>query len=78
MKLLDYADGYCKTTTWKDLSLLKFCLCAIGVMLGLSVPRQKKKPALLAAAAVFGLTYPLLMTGFLRSVCRQRESRETD
>lgn len=76
MKLFEYANHYCKETTWKELSLLKACLCAIGVMLGLSVPQNKRKPVLLAAAALFGVTYPMLMTGFLQSVLRQREQEQ--
>ena len=76
MKLFDYANGYCKESTWKNFALVKLCLCSIGVMLGLCVPRDKKKPVLLAAAALFGVTYPLLMTGFVQSVLRQRRERQ--
>ena len=72
MKLFEYANGFCKETTWKDLALLKLCLCAIGVMLGLCVSKEKKRPALLAAAAVFAGTYPPLMVRFIQSVLRQR------
>ena len=38
--LFSYADAYIKNCTWKDLALVKFCLCAIGVMIGLSVPKE--------------------------------------
>ena len=72
MKLFKYANGFCKETTWKDMALLKFCLCAVGLMLGLCVPEEKKRSGLLAAADVFALTYPLLMVRFLQSVLRQR------
>jgi hypothetical protein len=54
------------------MALLKFCLCAVGLMLGLCVPEEKKRSGLLAAAVVFALTYPLLMVRFLQSVLRQR------
>ena len=72
MKLFEYANGFCKETTWKDLALLKFCLCAIGLMMGACVSEEKKRPALVAAAAVFALTYPPLMARFIQSVLRQR------
>lgn len=72
MGLFTYANGYCRESTWRELALVKLCLCSVGLMLGLSVPWRQKKPALLASALVFGVTYPLLMTGFIRSVLRQR------
>lgn len=65
-KLFEYADHYCKQTNWKDLSLLKFCLCAIGVAIGLCVPRDKKRPVFLGALAVFAVTYIPLMAKFVR------------
>lgn len=72
MKLFEYANGFCKETTWKDIALLKFCLCAVGLTIGVCVPKEKKRSALSAAAAVFCLTYPPLMLRFIQSVLRQR------
>ena len=65
MKMLfECADVYLKESTWKDLALVKFCLCAIGVMLGVFVPREKRAFALGAAFAVFAVTYVPLMAKF--------------
>ena len=41
-RLFDCADRYIQSRDWKMLALLKFCLCAIGVLLGLSVPGKHK------------------------------------
>ena len=37
-RLFDCADHYIQARDWKMLAGLKFCLCAIGVLLGLAVP----------------------------------------
>ena len=42
MKLFDAADEYC-CSSWETLALLKFCLFAIGVMVGMCVPKEKRK-----------------------------------
>ena len=41
-KLFGYADAYIKESTWKDLALIKFCLAAIGLLIGLEIPQEKK------------------------------------
>ncbi len=79
MKLFDYADSYLKKCTWKDLALLKFCLCAVGIIIGICLPKKKKMPLLVGAAAVFTATYIPLMTKFI-SFCvkKHREDAEID
>ena len=64
-RLFDAADRYLKDCTWRDMALLKFCLAAMGVLLGLAVPARKKRPAVWAAALVFAATYVPLMAKFL-------------
>lgn len=46
-------------------ALLKFCLCSIGVLLGLSVPGKYKKTSGGFALSVFLATYISLMADFL-------------
>ena len=60
------ANHYLQARDWKTLAGLKFCLCSIGVLLGLSVSGKHKKPASIAAGAVFLPTYIPLMADFLR------------
>lgn len=42
-KLIVCANQWMKESTWKDLALVKFCLCAAGSILGLTVLRKNKK-----------------------------------
>lgn len=63
MKLFfELGDRYAKRSDWKDFALTKFCLCAMGVLLGIHVPQKHKKTAGLAALAVFTATYIPLMS----------------
>ena len=59
------ADRYIQSRDWKMLTGLKFCLCAIGVLLGLSAPEKHKKITTGFALGVFLGTYIPLMADFL-------------
>lgn len=59
------ADRYLQSRDWKMAAVLKFCLCSLGVLLGLLVPGKHKKTAAATAGAVFCLTYVPLMADFL-------------
>lgn len=58
---LDLGNRYAKKSDWRDFALTKFCLCAMGVLLGIHVKEEYKKPAGIAALAVFLATYIPLM-----------------
>lgn len=64
-KLFSAADRYLRVCDWRDIAVLKFCLCALGVLVGLTVPTQKKKPAAKIAGLVFAATYIPLIAKFL-------------
>ena len=64
-QLFDCADHYLHAKDWKMLALVKFCLCSVGILLGLSVPGKHKKAAGGFAAGVFLATYIPLMADFL-------------
>ncbi|BAL00167.1 hypothetical protein OBV_29680 [Oscillibacter valericigenes Sjm18-20] len=64
-KLFSAADRYLQTCDWRDVAVLKFCLCALGVLMGLAVPARKKKFAMRVAALVFVVTYVPLLAKFL-------------
>lgn len=44
-KLLEAAEDYTKQVGWRDLAELKCCMCALGLLLGLAVPRRWRKKA---------------------------------
>lgn len=59
------ASVYAKRTTVMDLGLLKICLMALGVMIGVTVPRKKKLSTGVMATGVFAATLLPLMNKFL-------------
>ena len=42
---LEAAEDYTKQAGWRDLAELKCCMCALGLLLGLAVPRRWRKKA---------------------------------
>ena len=64
-KLFEYANIYAKQSTWKDFALVKFCLCAIGVIIGVLFPKSVQTYALIIAGAIFVITYIPLMIKFI-------------
>lgn len=64
-KLFQVADEYIKGMKWQDLALLKFCLCAAGIIIGITAPKRWRKGLLAAAAVVFAVTYIPLMAKFV-------------
>jgi len=60
------ADQWIRQSSWKDVALLKFCLAAMGILIGLQVEKEDRNPVALGAGAVFLVTYFLLMKKYLR------------
>lgn len=67
-KLLNYGNEFVKQSTWKDLALIKFCLCAVGIMWGMALPKKAHKPAAFITVAVFVATYIPLMLKLFRII----------
>lgn len=63
-RIFDCADRYIQSRNWKMITMLKFCLCAVGALLGLSVPEKHKKAATGFALGMFFTTYIPLMADF--------------
>lgn len=65
-RLMEAGKQYIKKMSIWDMALLKFCLCAAGIMLGLAIPKKCRERAGVAAAVVFAVTYVILMVPFLK------------
>jgi hypothetical protein len=65
-KLISYATRFIQKMDVKDMAFLKFCLLAVGVMLGVCVPKKHKKLVLTAAVAIFIATYIPIMGKFIQ------------
>lgn len=62
----DLGNRYLKESDWKDLALVKFCLCAMGIIIGTQLPKRHKDTAACIAAGVFTATYIPLMAKLWR------------
>ena len=72
----ELGNAYAKQSDWKDFALTKFCLCAIGVIIGALVPQAYKTPVIAAAAAVFVVTYIPLMVKLYRTARQNAKKAE--
>ncbi len=70
--MCECADVFVQKCNVKDFALLKVCLCAVGIMIGLMIPEKKKKWPLMAAGAVFVFSYILIMGKFIKVCMDQR------
>lgn len=75
-RLTEAAEQYLKNSTWKDIAVLKVCVCALGVLIGLGMPWRKKWPMAWAASLVFAATYVPLMGKFLPYLLGERVAIE--
>jgi len=66
------ADAFVQKCSIKDFALLKICLCAVGIMVGLSIPEKKRKWPLMAAGFVFVFSYVLIMAKFVKICMEER------
>ena len=66
MKLFEAANHYVETSDWKIIAVLKFCLISLGVMVGMMIRPEHKRPVFFGALGVFGATYIPLMVKFFR------------
>ena len=72
-KLLDWANDCIRRWDWKNVALLKFCLLSIGLIVGMQVPKEKRKVVCAAAAAVFLAAYIPLMAKLFRLWTKKSE-----
>ena len=65
-KLFTAADHYIETSDWKLITVLKFCLISLGMMIGMQIKPKYKKNIFLGSLGVFAVTYIPLMAKFFR------------
>lgn len=75
-RLLEAGNACIAEMDWRDMALVKFCLCAMGMLLGLAVPKRGRKWAALGAAIIFVATYIPLVLRFLPHLGRALSGRE--
>lgn len=62
----DLGNRYAKTSNWVDFAFVKFCLFAMGVLVGIHIDSKYKKQTELGAGMVFIATYIPLMAKVFR------------
>ena len=77
-ELFAVAQKYKDEMNLLDLSLFKVCLVSMGVLIGLSVPKSKKKKVAAASSVLFAFSYAPLMTKFLCTVLCQKQEAGKD
>ena len=65
-KLFDAANRYIETSDWKVIAVLKFCLISLGMMIGMAIKKEDRKPVFIGAIPVFAATYVPLMVKFYK------------
>ena len=66
-------NRYAEQSNWTDFALTKFCLAAVGIIIGILIPAKHKKPAGIAAAGVFAVTYAVLMSKVFKIALAKEE-----
>lgn len=72
-ELMERVNTYIKGMDTTDVSVLKFCLIALGILIGLAVPKKSAKAVGLIAFFVFVVTYIPLMTDFLSGMSKHKD-----
>lgn len=63
---LELGNRYARESNWKDFALVKFCLCAMGIIIGVQIPQKYRKLAVGIASVLFIATYIPLMIKLFR------------
>ena len=77
-KFIELGNRYAARSDWRDFALTKFCLWAIGVMIGVNIPAKYSKKALIVAVGVFVATYIPLMKkvfGIVKDMTEDRREK---
>lgn len=73
--LLSIANRYVETSDWKTITILKFCLLSFGLIVGMQVREEHKKPVTKCALTVFLATYIPLMAKLVKTCIDWKEGR---
>ena len=71
----DLGNRYIQESDWKDLALIKFCLFAMGLLVGTQVTERYKKPVIGASLGVFIATYIPLMLKLFKIMIKKESDK---
>ena len=67
-KFIEIGNRYAQQSDWKDFALTKICLCAMGILIGLKISENKKKPIAIISGIAFLGTFALLLAKVFKFV----------
>ena len=62
--LCSYGADFVKQSSWRDLLVVKLCICAFGFFLGAAAPEKTRKPLMVCSFLAFAATAIPLVTKF--------------
>ncbi len=74
-ELLRYSNKYVEQMDVKDVGLLKVCLCSLGILVGLVIPKRYKTKVAKVAGIAYVCTYAPLITKFLKVVVEESKPK---
>lgn len=75
-KLFELGNRYAKESNWTDFALVKFCLCAMGILIGMRIPSKKKTVVTAVSASVFIAAYVPLMAKLFKLAVQDEKAAE--
>ena len=72
-KLIELGNSYAAQSDWKDFALVKFCLCAMGLLIGICIPKKDKRATQAIAGTIFGVTYFILLWKVFRIIVEMKK-----
>lgn len=76
--LIISAKKYIKKMNVWDVSLLKICLSAMGILIGINISDEKKKSVGVAAVFIFIATYIPLMAKYIGIVFEEKKQKDSN
>jgi len=71
-KLFELGNRYAAKSDWKDFAFVKICLCAMGVLIGVSLPKKNMRFVQAISGTVFGATYFVLMRKVIKLILEMK------
>ena len=77
-KLLELGNRYAKNSDWKDFALVKICLCAMGILIGVSLPKKHMRVTQAISGTVVGAIYFILMRKVVGIILEMKAENSED
>ncbi|MFV0314417.1 MAG: hypothetical protein ACK5I7_04850 [Anaerotignum sp.] len=68
-KVKEFLNSYVIEFDWKDMAIFKICLAAFGVMIGISLPKEKKNCILAISSAIYAVTFAIIVSRLVGIEC---------